>query len=145
MRFQLELEINKSRERVLELFLDPESLWEWQYSLVSMEPISGNGREVGTTTKQLHKMGNRESVIIETITKNNYPEEFSAMYEGGGVRNLIDNYFYKIDENKTRWIYISDFNQSTMMIRIMAFFMPGMFKKMSIEFTNLFKEFVEKS
>lgn len=145
MRFQLELEINKPRERVIELFLDPESLWEWQYSLVSMEQIAGEGREVGAKSRQIHKMGKRESEIIETITKHNYPDEFSAIYEGGGVRNLIENQFIELGPEKTKWIYTSDFSDSNIFIRIMAFFMPGSFKKLSIEFTELFKEFVEKS
>ena len=143
MRYQLELIINKPREKVIELFLDPENLWKWQYSLVSMEHISGEGREVGAKTLQVHKMGKRESEITETITAHNYPDEFSAMYEAGGVRNLIENFFSEIDDNATKWIFISDFNQSSLMIRMMTKIMPGMFKKQSVEFTNLFKEFVE--
>lgn len=145
MRFQLELEINKPRERVIELFLDPESLWKWQYSLVSMEQIAGEGREVGAKTRQIHKMGKKESEIIETIVTHNYPNEFSAVYQGGGVSNLIENKFIELGPNKTQWIYISDFTHSSWPIRIMAFLFPGMFRKVAVEFTGLFKDFADKA
>lgn len=58
MRYQLELEINQPRERVLEIFLNPKSPPEWQPSLVSYEPINWEDEyKVGAKTKQLHRMG----------------------------------------------------------------------------------------
>ena len=145
MRYQLEHEIDLPRERVIELFLNPENISKWQTSLVTMEQISGEGREVGAQTRQLHRMGGRELWITETITVNNYPDEFCAVYEGGGTHNLIENRLYKAGENKTRWVLVSDFSGSKFGIRLMTFFMPGMFKKQTQTFMDIFKDFAEKS
>src|SRR5688572_20621412 len=68
MHYRLELEINAPRERVVELFLDPDNLQKWQPDLVSFEQIgSGAPREVGAKSKQVHRMGKREFEMIETI------------------------------------------------------------------------------
>lgn len=89
MRYQLELEIDAPRGRVVELFLDPDNLQQWQPDLISFEQIgSGEPREVGAKSKQIHRMGKRGIETIETITVNNSPEEFAAMYEAEGVWNL---------------------------------------------------------
>lgn len=143
MAYQLELQINLPRTRVVELFLDPENVAKWQTSLVSMEQIEGIGRELGAKTRQLHRMGNREQWMTETITVFEAPDRFSAVYEGGGVHNLIENRFYEAGNNKTRWVVVSDFSGSNLMMRLMVRFLPGMFKKQTFAFMEMFKAFAE--
>jgi uncharacterized protein YndB with AHSA1/START domain len=146
MRYQLELEINAPRERVVELFLDPGKLQKWQPDLVSFEQISsGAPREVGAKSKQVHRMGKRESEIIETITVHKSPDEFAAVYEAEGVSNLISNRFTETAAGKTRWVLESHFNCSSLMMKLIAFLMPGMFKKQTLTFMQRFKEFAEKN
>lgn len=144
MRYQLELDIDLPRERVLELFLDPESLPKWQPDLVSFEPIGGEPRQVGAKSRQVHRMGGREVEMIETITVRNHPNEFSATYEADNVWNLVENRFAEAGERKTRWTVNSDFRCSGL-VGMMAFFLPGMFKRQTLLFMNRFKEFAEKS
>ena len=145
MRYQLELDIDLPRERVIELFLDPESLPKWQPDLVSFEPLGGKEpREVGAKSRQVHRMGRREVEIIETITVHDYPDAFSATYEADGVWNLVENRFVDVGGQKTHWILDTQFKCSGL-IRLMAFFMPGMFKKQTRTFMNRFKEYAEKS
>jgi hypothetical protein len=85
MRYQLELEIDAPRERVVELFLDPDNLQQWQPDLVSFEQISpGAPREVWAKSKQVHRMGKRELEMIETITVHRPPEEFCRHLRSGG-------------------------------------------------------------
>ena len=145
MRYQLELDIDLPRERVIELFLDHDNLRKWQPDLVSFEPIGGDEpRQVGAKSKQVHKMGRREVEIIETITAHNFPDEFSATYEADGVWNLVENRFVDVGERKTHWLLTSEFKCSGI-VRLMAFFMPGMFKRQTLTFMNRFKEFAEDS
>ena len=145
MRYRLELDIDLPRERVIEIFLDPENLRKWQPDLLSFEPISGSDpRDVGAKSRQVHRMGKREVEIIETITARNYPDEFSAIYEADKVWNLVENRFVDVGERKTRWILDSEFKCSGL-AGLMAFFMPGMFKKQTWTFMNRFKEFAEKT
>ena len=109
MRYQLELDIELPRERVLELFLDPESLHQWQPDLVSFEPLGdGDPRDVGAKSRQVHKMGGREIEILETITVRDDPEKFAATYEADKVWNLVENQFLDDGGQRTRWILESD-------------------------------------
>ena len=146
MRYQLELDINAPREAVVALFLDPGSLQRWQPDLVSFEQISsGPPRAVGAKSKQVHRMGKRESEIIETITVHKFPEEFAAVYEADGVSNLISNRFTETADGRTRWVLDSHFNCSSLMMKLIAFLVPGMFKKQTVKFMQSFKEFAEKN
>ncbi|MGI9409689.1 MAG: hypothetical protein ACR2OV_06430 [Hyphomicrobiaceae bacterium] len=144
MRYQLELDIVVERERIIALFLDSNNLEKWQTSLVSFELISGTeNREVGSQSRQVHKMGGRELEIIETITVHDYPDEFSATYESADVWNLIENRFIDAGAGKTKWILVSDFRSTNLFMKFLSFFFPGMFKKQTLTFMNKFKDFVE--
>ncbi len=146
MQYQFELEINAPRERVVELFLDPDNLQKWQPDLVSLKQIPpGAPREVGAKSKQVHRMGKREMEMIETITIHRPPEEFAATYEAEGVRNLISNRLTETAEGTTRWVLDSHFKFPSLMMKLMALCFPGMFKKQTLTFMQRFKEFVERS
>jgi len=146
MQYQLELEIDLPRERVIEMFLDPQNLYKWQPDLVSFEPLDGpEMREAGARSKQVHKMGKREVEMIETITVHNPPEAFSATYEADGVWNLIENRFINVGERKTKWILDCEFKCSGILIRLMAFFMPGAFRKQTFTYMKRFKDFAENA
>ena len=88
MRYEMELEVDVPRERLVELFLDQDNLMKWQPDLLSVEVLSGEPGEVGTKTMQVNRQGKRTLDIIETITVMNPPEEFCATYEAGPVWNL---------------------------------------------------------
>ena len=146
MHYQLELEINAPRERVVELFLDPDNLQHWQPDLVSFEQISsGAPREVGAKSKQVHRMGKREFETIETITVHRPPEEFAATYEAEGVWNLVSNRLTETTHGTTRWVLNSHCKFSSLVMKLMALLSPGMFKKKTMTFMQRFKEFAEKS
>jgi uncharacterized protein YndB with AHSA1/START domain len=146
MRYQLELEINVPRDRVVELFLDADNLQQWQPDLVRFEQISpGTSREVGAKSKQIHRMGQREFEMTETITIYRPPEEFAATYEAEGVWNLITNHLTETAEGTTRWVLNSQFKFPNLMMRLMALLFPGMFKKQTLSFMHRFKEYAEKS
>ena len=53
------------------------------------------------------------------------------------------NYF-KEEEGKTRWISESEFQFSSLGMKLMAFLMPGAFKKQSMKYAVDFKNFAEK-
>ncbi len=145
MRYQLDLEIDLPRERVIELLTDQQNLTKWQPDLLSVEHLSGEPGKVGAKTKQANKQGKRELEIIETITVTNHPGEYCATYEAGDVWNLIENRFYEVSENKTRWVLVSDFRSTNIVMKVMTFIAPGMFRKQTKTFMNQFKEFAEAS
>ena len=146
MRYRLELEIDAPRERVVKLFLDPDNLQRWQPDLVSFEQLgAGAPRAVGTKSKQVQRMGDREFEMIETITVHNPPGEFAATYEAQGVCNLISNYLTETANDKTRWVLDSRFKFPSLPMKLMALLFPGMFRKQTLTFMQRFKEFAEKT
>ncbi len=144
MRYDLEMDIDVPRERVLKLFLDPESVGKWQPSLVEFEPLTeGDPNALGGKTRQVHRMGKREVEMISTITAHDPPEFFAATYESDDVWNLIENRFSDIDGQRTHWVLTSEFRSTNVMMKLMILLAPGMFKKQTHKFMGYFKDFVE--
>lgn len=143
MKYNTEVTINAPIEKVIDLFCDPNHIDKWQPGFISIEHISGIVGEEGAKSKLLYKMGKRDVEMIETITHKNLPHEFSGTYEAKGVWNEVKNHFEAINESQTRYWAENDFRMSGFM-KIIAFFMPGAFKKQSQKYMDLFKKFVEE-
>ncbi len=144
MEYTLEIVINKPRSKVIELFDNPDNLPKWQPGLESFEHISGEQGQPGAKSKLTYNMNGRKIEMIETITVNKLPDEFSGTYETKGVFNTYENFFHEEGADKTRWITVSDFRFSGFM-KLMAVFMRGSFRKETQKFLDRFKEFVETS
>lgn len=142
MKYSVEIEINKPIDRVIELFDDPDHMDKWMEGLQSFEHLSGTPGQVGATSRLKFKMGKREIVMVETITVRNLPEEFSGTYEAKGVFNIVKNHFIKLDDQKTKYVTDQEFRFKGFM-KIIAFLMPGAFKKQSMKYLIAFKDFVE--
>ncbi len=143
MKYKLEIDINRPRETVVALFDDPKQMHAWQPDLVSFEHIKGEPGTVGAQSELVYQMGRREVKMIETITERNLPDEFSGTYETEGVWNSVSNHFLDLGPQHTRWKFDTEF-RCTGVIKIMAMFMPGSFKKRSWQFMRQFKDFAEK-
>lgn len=144
LKYKNEVIIDASRDKVIEMFMDPNNIDKWQSGFISMEIISGESGEVGSKTKLLYKMGKREIEMIETITVKNLPFEFSGTYEANGVYNIVKNYFEELPDGKTKYWSDSEFQFKGFM-KLIGFLFPGMFKKQSQKYLDLFKDFVERS
>jgi len=142
MRYTSELRVNLPRQRMIDLFDDPENMRKWQPGLVSFEHQSGEPGQPGAKSKLLYDMNGRKVELIETIVSRNLPDEFSGTYETQGVHNLNENRFYEDGPERTRWVLDTEFHFSGFM-KIMAFFMGGAFRKQTMEHMTNFKKFAE--
>ncbi|MDW3646937.1 MAG: SRPBCC family protein [Bacteroidia bacterium] len=142
MKYTLEILIDRSRDQVIELFDNPDNMKHWQEGFVSMTHMSGTAGEIGAKSKLFYKMGKREVEMVETITKRDMPREFTATYETPTVWNEVSNHFEKVGGRQTKWISHVDFKFRGFM-KLMAFFLPGAFKKQSFKFMQDFKTFAE--
>lgn len=142
MKYELEIEIDLPRDRVIELFDNPDNLKKWQEGLVSFEPLDGVPGQPGATSRLEFQMGKRTIEMVETITKRNLPDEFSGTYEAKGVWNSVENHFSEPGPSRTHWMTKHEFRCQGF-IRVLAFFFPGMFKKQSFKFMRDFKKFAE--
>ena len=142
MKYEVDVEINLPRDKVVELFDNSDNMKYWQPGLVSFEHLSGEPGQVGAKSNLHYKMGKREVKMIETITVNDLPLEFSGTYEAKGVWNHVQNYFIEKEDDKTIWKSVNEFKCSGF-LRLMIFFMPGMFKKETCKYLVNFKKFAE--
>ena len=143
MKYTLTIDIDLPRQKVIELFDDPDNLKHWQEGFISLEPVSGKPGEVGAKSRLQYRMGKRKIEMIETITSRNLPLEFSGAYEAPGVWNEVRNFFEEIDGNRTRWRSEVEFRFQSFFMKMMGFLMPGAFRKQSFKYMSDFKKFAE--
>ena len=142
MNYSQQIEINIPREKVIELFDNPDNMKHWQPGLISYEHLSGDHGKPGAKMLLRYKMGKRKIEMIETITVRDLPNEFSGTYEAKGVWNMVKNTFTEPSDGSTIWLSENEFKFKGFM-KIMAAVMPGAFKKQSFKYMQQFKEFAE--
>ena len=144
MKYSIETIIDLPRQEVIAKLDSVENIKHWQRDLVGAEHLSGTPGEVGAKMKLTYKFGKREMEMVETIIKQDFPNEFHATYDTKGMHNFQENYFEETPEGKTKWTSKNEFIASSFMLRAMTFLMPGAFKKQSKKYHNDFKNFAEK-
>lgn len=144
MKYVVDIEIDLPINRVVELFDNPDNMPKWQPDLVGLELMTGVPGQAGTKSKLLYKMGKRDVEMIETIEKNNLPDELLGIYETKGVYNVISNRFEEVSPKKTKWISENEFHFSGVM-RVIGLFTKGAFPRQTIKMMNQFKEFAEEA
>lgn len=144
MKYNTEITINLPLKEFIVKLDNPENMKHWQKGLTGYKVVSGTPGEEGAKMELYYTMGKRKLVLLETIIKRNLPHEFHATYETKGVYNIQKNYFKEIDASTTHWTSESEFQFSGIFMKLMAFFMPGAFKKQSCKYAEDFKAFAEK-
>lgn len=143
MKYEVEIDINLPREKVIELMDNEENLYKWQEGLKSFEHKSGTPGQEGAVSDLVFETKKRKIEMTETITKRNFPDEFWAVYEAKGVWNEVKNTFIVTSPNTTKWKSENEFKCKGA-IAVMAFLMPSAFKKQSLKYMTDFKNFAEK-
>lgn len=144
MHYTNDITIDLPRARVVELFMDPDTLAQWQPGLQSMTHLSGEPGQAGAKARLVYDMNGRAIEMTETIITNNMPDEFTAHYSTKGVENRNVNRFYADGADKTRWVQESDFQFSGMM-RLVALLFRGSFNKQTCDTMQQFKDFAERT
>ena len=141
--YTVEIEINLPRDRVIELFDNPDNLFKWQTGLQSFEHLSGEPGQPGARSRLVYQNGKHRIELIETVTERNLPDAFSGTYEWNGGKNTLRNRFIALGPNRTRWESTCEYQFSSFMLKMMGFFTPGMFRKQNLKFLHNFKAFCE--
>ncbi|MBT3383399.1 MAG: SRPBCC family protein [Prolixibacteraceae bacterium] len=145
MKFSCSVEINLPKNKVAELFNNPDNLKEWQDGFLDIEHLSGTPGTKGAKSKMIYKIGKREMILEETILVNNLPDEFTGSYEAKEMKNTMKNIFISTSENTTCWDAELEYLEFRgFMPKLMAKLMPGMFKNQTQKWLNQFKIFAEK-
>ncbi|TQD38627.1 SRPBCC family protein [Haloflavibacter putidus] len=144
MNYTLQITINVPREVFIEKMDNLDNLKHWQKGLKKIVPISGASGQEGSKTKLSYEINKREMEMVETVITRKMPEEFHATYDTQGVHNIQKNYFIDNQDNTTTWRSETEFKFSSFGLRVLAFFMPKVFKKQSLKYMNDFKAFAEE-
>ena len=107
MKFKSSIEINQSRDVVVDLFIKPENLAYWQEGFVKKEPVSGDEGKDGAISKMYYKMGKGELELTETIVSNRLPDTFEAFYHHIHMDNTMKCKFTELGPDKT--LYESEY------------------------------------
>ena len=137
------VEIDLARDRVIELFDNPDNLYKWQPGLQSFEHVSGERGQPGATSKIVYLNGKHRIEMTEVVTARELPERFDGYYEWGGGRNTLENRFIEVGPERTRWESTCSYELRSFMIKVMGFLMPGMFRKQNQKWMDHFKAFCE--
>lgn len=139
------VDIKQKRDKVVELFLDPANLKEYQDGFVKKELISGNINEEGTVSKLYYKYGKKDMVLQETIVSNKLPDEFEAFYHHIHMDNTMKCRFIELDNDCTRYEYEFEYVRINWIIpKLISILFPGMYRKQGEKWMLQFKEFVER-
>lgn len=144
--FTCTVDIDLPRTRVVELFDDPENMKHWQDGFESYGHVSGNPGKTGAQAIIKYNMKGRKFDLLETVTKNALPDELHGSYEGDWGKNTMNNYFEELGPHKTRWRAELEYIEvNSLMMKLMGFLMPGMFRKQTQKWLDQFKVFAEKN
>ena len=143
-KYTLEIDIALPRDRVIELFDNPDNMPKWQPELLEFTPTNGTPGQVGAKSNLRYQMGKREVEMTETVTRRELPDVFAGTYEAKGVWNEVINRFQEVSPDETKWIIETEF-RCTGFMKLIAFLMPGSFKKQSFKCMKRFKSFAENA
>jgi len=144
MKFSCSVDIDKSRDEVVKLFDNPDNMRHWQDGFISFTPQTGTPGKVGAQSLIKYDIKGRKMDLLETITRNNLPEEMHGSYEGDFGKNTMHNYFEVLRSDKTRWRSELEYvKMNGFVMRAMAKVMPGMFRKQTQKWMDQFKAFAE--
>ncbi|UJH91143.1 SRPBCC family protein [Antarcticibacterium sp. 1MA-6-2] len=143
MKYSKQIIIALPRAEVFNKLEDPAYLKYWQQGFISFISLGDQRGAVGSRAKLKYKIGHREIVIIETVTKRVFPKKLHVIYESEGVFNSQKSYFEEEPDNSTLWITDNEFKFSGFM-RIIGFLKAGSFKKQTQQFMEDFKAFAEE-
>ncbi|MFF9150465.1 SRPBCC family protein [Streptomyces sp. NPDC014861] len=154
MKYNVSIEIALPRERVVQLLADPAQMPKWLRGLVLHEPLSGEHGQVGTTSRVVMRMGQREMECTETITRrepsdlHGIPKESAVHFEreivGEGMWSAVRDRLTEADPSTTLWASENEYRFSGFLMRLVALLMPGAFRKQSLQHMQDFKAFAEE-
>lgn len=153
MKYTVSIEIALPREKVVQLLANPEHLPKWLHGLVLHEPLSGLHGQVGTKSRVVFQTGQQQFEAIETITRrepldlHGIPSGIVVHFEreivAKGMWSATRDRFIETGPDTTRWESENEYRFSGLMMRLVGLFMPGAFRKQSLQHMQDFKAFAE--
>jgi hypothetical protein len=142
--YTVEMEIDLPREQVIELFDNPDNMYKWLKGLQSFELISGDPGQPGARSKMVYLNGKRQFEMTEIVTRNDLPDAMDGRYEWAGGQNTVHNRFVILGPDKTMWKSTCNYQCTSLLMKVIGAFFPGVFRKQSLSAMQSFKAFCEE-
>jgi hypothetical protein len=154
MKYIVSIEIAVPLERAVQLLADPAQLPKWLRGLVLHEPLNGTHGQVGTTSRVVLQMGKQKFEGTETITRRDPVDlhgipkgsvvHFDREIVGEGMWSAVRERLSEAGPRTTLWQSENEYRFSGLLMRLVAFLMPGAFRKQSLQHMQDFKAFAEQ-
>ena len=145
MKYKGSVIINKPRDLVTAIFINPDFNKAYQDGFLKKELIRGKQGEAGSKSKMYYQYGKRSMVLTEEILKNDLPNSFEAFYHHKHMDNTMLCTFIEVEPNKTVYNYEYEYTRINWFLpRLIAIVFPSMYRKQGDKWMTQFKEFVEK-
>lgn len=145
MKFTCTVDVDVPRDFAAALFVDKANHHHWQPEFRSVESVSGAPDEPGTVTRMKYQSGNQKFDLIETVRVNQLPNEFLGEYETPGTCwNTMHSKFLSLSDRTTRYEAQIEYRFDTLMLKLMALFVPRLFKKQTQRYLDNFKRYAER-
>lgn len=141
--YTIHIDISRPRDRVVELFENPENLFDWQTGLVDIQQIDGVPGTEGAKSLLIFKNGNQNIELTETITCVELPRRIAGLYQWSGGRNTLVSEFVELSQSTTRYQARCHYQFSSFGMKLMGLVMPGVFRRQHMDFLRNFKSFCE--
>jgi uncharacterized protein YndB with AHSA1/START domain len=143
MRSVVDLEIAAPRERVAELYADPDNNPKWMEDLERNEPISGKLGEPGSRYRMVSKDSDMHFVV--TVVSVRLPENVQLHLDWKQSTVDINVDFRQQDVGTTRFVSTEDFNFTGLLPRIFGRLATRAIKSAHRRHMEAFKRFAERS
>ena len=144
MKYTVSIIIEAPIEEVIAKYADRNNYKHWMRSLISIELIEGKSGAVGSKTRFTTRQGKRTMTMDSVVLENQLPKYCSDSYSAPGVYNVATNRFKSTPDGYTQITNEQEFKFETSFMKLMAWLMPGMFKKQSMVFMRDLKCFIEE-
>jgi len=142
MKFKSPVIIKQNKNKVADIFCNPELQHHFQDGFKSKTLISGVEGENGAKSKMVYE----KLELIETILENKLPDSFYALYEHKYTTNTMRVQLTDLADGSTQYDSEMDYTQlNGFFIKMMAKIYPGMFRKQVEKWMNQFRAYCEKS
>jgi hypothetical protein len=153
MKYTVSIEIAMPREEVAQLLADPAHLPKWLRGMVVHEPLSGVHGQLGTKSRVVMQTGEQKFEGTEIITRRE-PADLRGIPKGSVVhfeRELVAEGMWSVTRDrlteagpdKTLWESESEYQFSSLLMKLVGLLMPGTFRKQSLQHMQDFKVFAE--
>lgn len=154
MKYTESIEVDLPRKDVVRLISDAESIPTWLRGLKRHELLSGNHGEVGTSSRFVFDSGGQEMEATETVVRQE-PQDLENLQaseivyydrelKADGMWSISKDRFIELEPERTLWESENVYRFDGVMMRVLAPFMKGSFRKQQRVHMEDFKAFAER-